>query len=379
MKSILFYDDASSSGGHEVTTVDAVKYLLYHTELDVSFLFYKNNTKLGKHLELLQQSGGRIRLYSIPYTTGKLRTVGALLSVGKVRKIQSLISKINPDVVIIAQGGIEGCCLGLLAAKRSGYKTISFIPLAPKLSTIQSKFAGAREFINRYFYKLPNGFITTSNHVKDMLIQHQVKSPISVAYYGIDLNLYPIQDKQESRLKYGIDDQDYVVALIGRIVFSHKAHDFLIDTPSKYLDKLENIKLIIVGEGPDEDLLRSMVNNTGLSHLVQFIPWKNDLSYIYSAIDMLIIPSRFEGLPLVMLEAMYYSLPIVASNRDGMAELLPKEWLFQPYDSDSLIETMLSVKTRDNIEFLSKHKLRVIKQFNVEAFQKEFYDAIGRH
>ena len=77
-----------------------------------------------------------------------------------------------------------------------------------------------------------------------------------------------------------------------------------------------------------------------------------------------------------MLEAMYYSLPIVASNVDGMAEVLPKEWLFKFGDSNSLIETMLRIKHKDNTEALSKNKSLILTQFNFERFGENFYKAI---
>jgi glycosyltransferase involved in cell wall biosynthesis len=241
---------------------------------------------------------------------------------------------------------------------------------------MKGKLAAIRDRINLYYHSLPDEFIAISNSGKNMLVQQGVRSKISVVYCGPELQLCKLQDRSESRRKYGINDKDYVVGLIGRIQFLHKGHDFLIDSISKYLNKLENIKLIIVGDGPDENILKSLINSKGLNKLVTLVPWSNDLSYIYSAIDMLVIPSRFEGLPLVMLEAMYYSLPIVASNVDGMAEVLPKEWLFQFCDSHSLIETMLRVKHKDNTKILSNNKSRILTEFNYNRFGENFYKAI---
>lgn len=382
MMNVLFYDDGSSFGGHHVTVIDAIQYLVENTDIDVGFLFYEGNIRLHERLNLIKQEGGIIALYPMKYKQAKLKTIGALFS-SSIRKIKDLMTKINPDIVIVAQGSIEMCSLGVLAAKRGNYKTVSFIALPQKISVMKGKMALLRDIINLYYYRLPDGFITISNSAKSMLIQHGVKSKISVAYCGPNLKLCKLQDRSEARSKYGIDKGDYVVALIGRIQFVHKGHDFLIDSISKHLGKLEkeNIRLIFVGDGPDESLLKSMIKSKNLNNIVSFVPWGNDLSYIYSAIDMLIIPSRFEGIPLVMLEAMYYGIPIVASNLDGIAEVLPREWLFQYGDGDSLIETLLNVKNRDddNTELLAKNKLRILTTSNAEKFGEKFYEAICTH
>ncbi len=376
MKNILFYDDGSTFGGHIVTAVAAAQYLVNNTDLNVSFIFFEGNTRLHESLNYINQQGKKINVYPMKYSSSKLQTIKSFFYPLKVKKIRNFISTFAPDVVILAQGSSEACSLGLIAAKKGNYRTISFIALPHKISLMKGKLAALRDSINYYYHSLPDEFITISNSGKAMLVEQGVKSKISVVYCGPELKLCKFQGKSESRRKYGINDEDYVVALIGRIQFLHKGHDFLIDSISKYLNKLENIKLLIVGDGPDENLLKSLIDSKGLNKLVTFVPWSHDLSYIYSAIDMLIIPSRFEGLPLVMLEAMYYSLPIVASNVDGMAEVLPKEWLFKFGNSNSLIETMLRVKHKDNTEALSKNKALILTKFNFDRFGQNFYKAI---
>ncbi|MBD2778482.1 glycosyltransferase family 4 protein [Iningainema tapete] len=372
---VLFYDDGNSFGGHTLTALDAVRYLGEQTDLNVGFMFYEGNKRLHERLNLLKHSN--VELYPIKWQEPKLRTIEALFSFAQVQKVKSLIDQVQPDIIIISQGCIEQCSIGLLAAKSGKYKTISFIALTQEISVMGGKLAQFRDWVNLYFYKLSDAFITTSQNAKNRLIQHGVRSKISLVYYGPNLKFWQFRDKSEFRRKLGINENDYVVALIGRVQFAHKGHDFLINSIAKYQSKLENIKLVLVGDGPDVNRLQSLIQSYSLSHFVKLVSWSDDPSYIYSAIDMLIIPSRFEGLPLVMLEAMYYSLPIVASNVDGMAEVLPKDWLFQFGDSNSLIETLLQVKQQDNREVLAKNKMRIMTEFNVDKFGEEFYKAIS--
>lgn len=378
MKSVLFYDDGAEFGGHEVMTVEAVKYLVRNTDLNIRFMFYEGNTILHEQISLIRNSFGNLKLYPIKYKSGRLQNIKTLFSFLKLKRIKSLIKNINPDIVVVAQGRIEASTMGLVAAKRCGYKTISYIPIAHKVSVAGNKIGSAfRDTINSYFYSLPDRFITVSHSMKDLLIARGVTSKISVVYNGIDIKKYKAQGRRGSRQRYSIDDEDYAVALIGRIQFKQKAHDFLIDTISKHRSRLRNIKLLIVGNGPDKDVLRSIIESKNLNSLVSLIPWSDDLSYIYSAIDMLVIPSHFEGVPLVMLEAMYYGLPIVASNVDGMAEILPKEWLFQPGDSNSMIETLIRVKNGNNTDIIQRNKSRIVTEFNIDNFGHKFYEVFS--
>jgi glycosyltransferase involved in cell wall biosynthesis len=380
MKKITFYDNCNSFGGHHITAIDAVKYLVEKTDASVSFVFSDKNSRLYEKLNILKQNGGKINLYPMQNKAIELKNIGVLLAQNKINELKKIFDSINPDIIISLQGSIEQSTLGLIAAKKGKYKAITFIALTHKISAMQGKLGWLRDILNLYFYRMSDGFITISDSAKSMLERHGVKSKISVVYCGADLNKCKFYQREESRRKYHIDEQDYVVALIGRIQFVQKGHDILLNAISEHRQRLRNIKgnikFFIVGDGPDGEILKSRVKAQGLEDIVTFVPWENNLSHIYSAIDMVIIPSRFEGIPIVMLEAMYYGLPIVASNVDGMAELLPQEWLFKLDNTQCLIETMLRVKGSDNTSITSKNKSHIMTIANVEKFGIKFYEAI---
>lgn len=376
MNRILFYDDSSGFGGHHVSAIDAVQYLAKQPDVRVGFLFYQNNRRLYERLRSLQQQGIAVELYPMQNRGAPFKTFGALLAFSTIQKIQKAMAAIQPDRVIVVQGSIEQCCSGLLAAKRGKYNTICFIALTQGLAVMGGKLARIRDWLNLYFFSLPDRFIVTSAHSRTDLERYGTKSPVSLVYYGPNLSAWKFHDRDEARQKYGILEHDYVVGMIGRIQFVHKGHDVLIEAIAAHQNRLENVKFMIVGDGPDEPLLRSLIAKYNLQDRAILVPWSQDSSYIYSAIDMLIIPSRFEGLPLVMLEAMYYKLPVVASDVDGMAEVLPREWLFPYGDRDALLDTLLRVKQSDNQNYIDKHQARILEEFNVEKFGQGFYEAL---
>jgi glycosyltransferase involved in cell wall biosynthesis len=375
---ILFYDDSDVFGGHEKTLIDAVEYLINQTTLNLDFIFYEGNTRFSKYLTFIaEKDKQRVTLYPINYHSSSLQGIKTLFSYKKINFIQTIINTSSPDIIVVVQGTIEISSLGLVAANKSSYKTVSFIPLAFKMGNIGIKIGNLRDVINQYFYGLPNSFITISHNMKKELMQHKVpEEKINVVYCGINANLYKYQDKENSRTTYTIQKDEYVIAVIGQIRFEQKGQDFLIETLSKYITKLTKFKVLIVGDGVDLRALQTIVDNQGLTDMVTFIPWLSDLSYIYSAIDMLVIPSNYEGLPLVMLEAMYYGLPIIASSRDGMQEVLPDDWLFKCGDSESMITTLLRVKNMDNMEFINKNKNAIDTLFNVNIFGQTFLEKI---
>jgi glycosyltransferase involved in cell wall biosynthesis len=378
MKKILFYSDNSDFGGHEVENVDAARYLCQQPDLDVGFIFYEGNRRLYQRLSAIKENGGRILLYPISYCAKRLQAFRTMVSINKIKAMERLFRRIHPDLVIIAAGHIEHCTLGLLAAKKAGYRSINYIPTAHKVSVMGKKYGSTiREALNYYYYRVADHYITGCNAMRRELILRGVTTKISVVYTGIDLTKYSLLERDVCRSEFALGDSQYLIGCVGRILFRHKAQDFLIETLAKNRHKLKDVKLVIVGDGPDLVRLKDMVTFAQLVDTVSFVGWNDDLSKIFSALDMLIIPSWFEGLPLVMLIAMYYGIPIVASNVDGMVEILPPSWLFKTGDSDSLVETLLAVKNGDNSEVIQKNKMLIEQEYNLKKFGTNFLKAIN--
>lgn len=373
---ILFYNDAPDFGGHEVMSVEAVKYLLTKKNIDLIYMFYERNERLHQRLTLIQGDNEHIELLPTKYKTRPAQGILTIVSPLKVFHLMQQMKLINPDVVVIIQGSIEVSSLGLVSSSRGGFKTISYIPNAYKLSFVGLRFGALRDIFNNLLFKIPCGYITVSRSMKDIMVRRGVKKEIIVVNNGIDVERCTDKGNRLLRHEIGLGEQDYVVAIIGRIYFKSKGHDLFINAMASYIDKLQGIKLLVVGDGQDREHLRHMVISKGLDSYVRFIPWSNDLSNIYAMIDMVIMPSRNEGLPLVLLEAMCHGLPIIASNLGGIAEILSSDWLFNNNDSSSIIQTLLRVKKADNTELIKMNKDKVLEKYNQKEFGKNFESAI---
>jgi glycosyltransferase involved in cell wall biosynthesis len=377
MRSILFHDDAADFGGHELMTAEAVRYLSSIEDVKVSFLYYQGNNRLLERLEDIQRSSANLTLIPIPFTSRRLQAVRTLVSQRGIRRIRALMRHVNPDMVVVSQGRIESGSVGLLAAKRAGFRTISYIPMAHPVSVSGKPIAvRLRDSINSYFYRLPDKFITISESARHMLLARGVKADIVVVPNGIEPINIQGSDRKRFREAHGIMESEYAIAVVGRIEFRQKCQDFALQSIAQFRRELKDWKFLFIGSGPDEEKLKRMIVELGLGELAMVLPWFPIPAQFYAGIDILLIPSRFEGVPLVMLEAMSCGLRIVASDVDGMTENLPRSWLFPYGNSKAMVDTLVRVRSDDVAALLEDNRKRVTEGNNFAEFGLRFANAI---
>jgi glycosyltransferase involved in cell wall biosynthesis len=113
----------------------------------------------------------------------------------------------------------------------------------------------------------------------------------------------------------------FVVGGIGRLSYQ-KNFALFVETAAKVLEKHPSARFVIAGTGEDEAALRAQAGRLGLEDRLQFLGFVGDMTALYPALDLLLLTSRYEGLPITILEAMAVEIPIVASRLDGMLEIL---------------------------------------------------------
>jgi glycosyltransferase involved in cell wall biosynthesis len=377
LKTLLFYSDAAEFGGHERMTVEAVRHLSSRGNAKVYFAFYEGNQILKASLNGIREAGGNLALAPLAFKSESLQAFRSLLSPGKIKRVENLVRRINPDVVVVSQGRIEGGGIGLMAAKRAGFPVISYLPLAHPTSVSGKSFgAGIRDAVNTYFYRLPDRFITISEGSRDKLLERGAKCSIVVVANGIEAIQIREFDRRNFREAHHFAECDYVVAVVGRIDFRQKAQDFAVRAIAKFRQSLQGCKFLFVGSGPDEGKLKEMITRAHLEKEARVLPWSTHPELVYAGIDLLLISSKFEGVPLVMLEAMSCRLPVVGSDVDGMAEYLPAGWRFPFGDGLAMTETILRVKRGDNQQLLDTNQRKIAREFAISNFHGEFAEAV---
>ena len=140
---------------------------------------------------------------------------------------------------------------------------------------------------------------------------------------GIDLALFqPRPDaRADARKRWALPEDAFVIAGIGRLIYQKNFALFL-DVAAGVLKRHPRAFFVLAGTGPDETALRAQAAQLGIAERVRFLGYVGEMTALYPALDLLLLTSRYEGLPITILEAMAVGIPIVASRLDGVQEVL---------------------------------------------------------
>lgn len=183
-----------------------------------------------------------------------------------------------------------------------------------------------REFINRWTAPLDDHTIAVCEYVRSIEI-NRAKVPenkVTTIFNGVDLELFSRQEHSKShqiRQELGISTETLLIGCIGRL-HRQKGYPDLIEAFKFIREKITDLHLLIVGAGELDVQLKSKVSALGLSNSVTFTGARNDIPAILSSMDLFVLPSLWEGHPLVVLEAMAAGLPVVATAVGGTPEVV---------------------------------------------------------
>ena len=377
---ILFAFDAQAFGGHEITALKAIERLLYQSDLIIGVLHTGRNQNLIDELSALSKRCGRVDVIPVDAPGAVSESFDGLLHGRRTRAIENAIRRWQPHFVINIQGFITlGLCI-LGACRALRIPVVSYVPMTHRIWALKpSIISFLQDILNRFWYSVPYSFITISRSMKQMLVDIHGILPdkVTVVECGPDVSNLQICDRAAARSALGWD-QRRTIGIVGRVEFFQKRQDFLIKTVAQHRANLAENRFIIIGDGPDYESALSLVKRLGIGDMVQFMGWQKDMSGIYSALDVLLIPSRYEGVPLVMLEAMLWRLPVLASDVDGMKDLLPSECLFRSGDGADLIEKLLALTGRLSPDTIARLSGYIINDRNERNFCDMFAAEIMR-
>lgn len=153
----------------------------------------------------------------------------------------------------------------------------------------------------------------------------------------------------ECRAELKLGDE-YVVGHVGHFT-EQKNHSFLIDIFAYFHQAVPNSKLLLVSDGPLLEKVKNKVENLGLSRDVIFLGRRSDVWKLYQAMDLFLLPSLWEGLPVVMIEAQAAGLPVLASDHiTGEAGCTSRTFYKSPGDSAVSWAQMISDIRKRNFD-----------------------------
>lgn len=154
-------------------------------------------------------------------------------------------------------------------------------------------------------------------------------------------------DQRAARRAIGCPEQGMVVGCVGRLV-PEKNYPLLLDAFAQVAREQPVARLVIVGDGPEREPLVAHSQRLGITAQTRFLGHvpTHDVLNILPALDVFVLASRTEGLPIALVEAMMAGLPVVATAVDGICEVIrhgQTGWLVPSGDAQALARTLLTV------------------------------------
>lgn len=288
----------------------------------------------------------------------------------------SLIEK--PDIVY---SNTTHNCTGML---------VSVLTKIPHICHVHEMFTDdiyssylSKNTITNLILKYSDKIITVSDIVSSQFRDNLSSNKIITIYNCLDENKL---DKESHCFPNDICiTNDWVISLIGYIT-PLKNQDIAIKAISELVPKIPNIKLLLIGASTNnhkyEKILSDLVKSLSLENHVIFTGRRTDVMDILKISKVLIITSSSEGFPIVGLEAMHCSIPIIASKSRGNIEVVKENvngFFFQPNDFQDLSDKILFLYNNPKlIETYGQNGNKILKKYlSIEIYMKKIEDVLS--
>lgn len=233
------------------------------------------------------------------------------LSIKTKAIIQNLIKKCNSDI--------------LLSTKRKDYVIGAQVKNKANISHVMrlgiSRPILKRDIIQRYIIsKRVDGIIVNAQSLKSELFNYSFiknnfnSDKIKCIYNGYDI----LEGKPTNFNKI---KSTLLIRCAGRLTV-HKGYDILLSSLNKIKDLNTKYLLEIAGEGPEQKRLEALIKEYNLEPRCKLVGEKKDIVSFFNEADLVVIPSRSEGIPNTLFEAWMVKKPVIATNAGGISEVV---------------------------------------------------------
>ncbi len=199
-----------------------------------------------------------------------------------------------------------------------------------------------------------------------------------VVYLGAPVDEFArrrtVEERQDARQALGLPRNGTIVGTVTRLMPA-KGNQYFIQAACSILNRRPDAYFCIVGEGELEEELRKQANTLGLGERMVFSGFTRDVAGAFDAFDVVVFPSLWEGTPLTAFEALSAGRPIVATDADGLVDILSdgRDALIVPKrDSDALAAAVLELlDDPDRCGALSRGARKTGARYDINAFVRK--------
>ena len=252
-----------------------------------------------------------------------LRPLGAVLDRSQRARLAALFASLGADVIHVNQQVAEDGLDLVLAAVASGVPWVSTVHVARSSASLGARVGVLRDFIAIAALRRANGPIIAVSDASRRQLAARFGSnapPLHVVHNGVSVpNEKALTEARAvARAAWGAGDEVVVVGAVGRIE-AQKNPLALVDYLTPVVGDARLLAVWIGDGAMRSDLEKRAARFTEAFPLV-VDGWRQDAATRLAGLDISLLPSHFEGLPLALLEAMHAGLPVIAARADGIVE-----------------------------------------------------------
>lgn len=217
----------------------------------------------------------------------------------------------------------------------------------------------------RFLKYLATDYLSCSDLATQWMFPNVDSAQVQRVNNGVDLDKFRFDPVKRVRIRQALELKDeFLIGHVGRFAYQ-KNHDYLIDLFAAVRTQIPNAKLLLVGEGDLKQEVRQKVARLGLSGSVIFYGISYDVQELFQAMDVCILPSHFEGLPIVGVEAQAAGLPVIFSDQITKEAQLIDEVSYLPITPEAIpvwcrkLIQVSGLERRDTYQELTEKGFRI--------------------
>lgn len=234
----------------------------------------------------------------------------------------------------------------------------------------------------KFFLRIVDETVFVSQVNYEESIENKTVKHGAVIYNGLDASRLNYLDKDEARKFFSNHcnhdfSNSFILGSTGRIAYQ-KNYEFLISNFDEIREKIPDIKIIIIGEGPNLIPFRNLIEEKGIASDIFLVgPIKDSYKYV-KAFDVFTLPSRYEGLSISLIEALFAEIPILATDVGGNFEIVGEgsEQLFKLNDISDFILKLNQIIT--NKESIVVSNVKMLKNFNLDSMIEKYIELYNK-
>lgn len=313
LKKVLIIINTIDAGGAETFVMKVYREL---SKFNYQFDFLINKKNSSFYRKEIESLGGKI-YFGYSKSKHPIKCFMSIYNIVKTEKYQRIFC------IAVHPVGI----LDVLAAKAAGAKALLVRSTNSNAGGwISSILAGiCRPLMCHYATTM----IAPSQEAAQWLFGKKAirERKVEIVHNAIDLSKFQFDNtfRMEARNMLGVKNEQHIVGHIGRFN-KQKNHSFLIDSFIEFKKMEPEAILLLIGEGELEYSIKNKVAEAGITEAVKFLGIRNDISNLLMAMDIMLFPSLYEGLPNVIVEAQATGLPCLISD-SITKEVILSEWV----------------------------------------------------